>query len=784
MIALARRSLLRASCHMALAAAAGTPALAATRHGARRASAGQPDLFIGTGGDGHTFPGASMPFGMVQVSPDTDTARWDTCSGYHHGDPSLLGFSHTHLSGTGIGDMLDVLVLPARGPVRLDPGPLDPAKQNPAAPGYRLRYAQEEARPGYYRVALENGVTSELTATLRTGVQRHAFPAGEGHVLIDLSHLVLDSSDYPPLIDAAALEWLSDGTLVGRRRVWRWAKGREIFFAMQFSRPPARVDFFGDDNAPAPAAAPGATHAISGKRLKAVAWFPDAGSAPIVIRTGISAVDVAGARANLAAEAPHFDFDAYARAAQAAWDGELARITVRGGTPAQQTIMATAQYHAALGPTLLSDVDGRTIGLDRQVHTLAQGEAAYSAYSLWDTYRAFHPLQTLIRPDHAAVMMADLIRQTQQSPYGPPVWPLQGVETGCMIGWHAVPVLAEAMAKGIPADYAAAWPGIRRRALDFTTPTLDNSLGIPFYDQLGYVPADLVFESVSRTLEYSYDDYAAARIARAAGATQDAAHLEKRSGNWRNVFDASVGFARPRLADGTWTSPYDPVQLGHSSKWRDYTESNGWQATFLNQHDVPGLMAAMGGDGALEAKLDALFSAPSTLPKGAPPDISGMLGQYAHGNEPSHHVAYLYAWCGAHWKTQALVRRLLTTMYTAKPDGIIGNDDCGQMSAWFILSALGFYPVDPVSAVYVLGSPLFDSARVRVAGSRELVIEARGQGPDRPYYGKVEWNGQPLTRSWLRHAELAAGGTLVFHMQAEPDKGFARAPADRPQASA
>ncbi|EIZ78357.1 alpha-1,2-mannosidase [Novosphingobium sp. Rr 2-17] len=765
---LGRRALMVGTCHIGVAVVLRDLAVAADAKAGAKAQRASPDLFIGTGGDGHTFPGVSLPFGMVQLSPDTDTARWATCSGYHHGDPSLLGFSHTHLSGTGIGDMLDVLVVPCRGPVRLIPGALDRPDE-----GYRLRYAGEVAEPGYYRVALENGVTSELTATLRAGIQRHVFPrsgGAAGHLLIDLAHLVQDVTDHPPLIDEAELTLEPDGTLTGTRRVFRWAKGRRIYFAMQFSRMPDRVELFGDGDAAQPL---GSTH-VAGLRLKAAVHFDDAAAEPIVVRTAVSAVDLAGARANLAAEAPHFRFEAYRQAASEAWQAELDQVTVSGGTADQRKIMATALYHAALSPTLFSDVDGRTIGLDRQTHQLPPGERAYSAYSLWDTYRAFHPLQTLLRPGFVRDMVADLVRQTKQSPYGPPVWPLQGVETGCMIGWHSVPVLAEAMAKGIPGDYAAAWPGIRKRALDFDTPAQDNALGIPLYDQKGYVPADKVFESVSRTLEYAYDDYASASIARAAGALFDAERLENRSRNWRNVFDPAIGFARPRLDDGTWAVPYDPVSLGHLDKWHDYTESNGWQATFLNQHDIYGLAQAMGGPGRLEAQLDALFSAPSVLPKGAPPDISGLVGQYAHGNEPSHHVAYLYAWCGAHWKTQRMVRRLLTTMYSANAAGIIGNDDCGQMSAWFVLSALGFYPVDPVSAVYVLGSPLFDRAEVRLGNGRKLSIEARGNAFDRPYFGRVEFRGQPLHRSWITHDELMAGGKLTFYMQAEPDFSFAR----------
>lgn len=738
-----------------------------------RPSRSVANLFIGTGGTGHTYPGATLPFGMVQLSPDTGVERWETCSGYHRDDKTILGFSHTHLSGTGIGDMLDVLVTPRVGPVKLLPG----AENDPAS-GYRQHFSGEQAEPGYYRVLLESGVEAELTATPRVGWHRYRFPAGQAHLLLDLSHLVLDSSDTRPLIDEAVLNMEADGTLTGTRRVFRWAKGRRIFFAMQFSRAPDRIDFYGDDDAPQPAGSDG----VSGKRLKAVLHFDDAGSAPLLVRCGLSAVDAAGARANLAAEAQAWDFDQVRRKAANLWHEHLDTVKVRGGTEDQRVILTTALYHAQLAPTLFSDVDGRYVGLDGRTHVAASGEAAFSTYSLWDTYRALHPLLTLIAPARTKQLVDDLIRQTVQSPYGPPVWPLQGKETGTMIGWHAVPVLAEALAKGIPADYAAAWPAIAKRSFDFSAPDKDNSLGREPYDRLGYVPADKVFESVSRTQEYAYDDWAASRLALAAGQTDDAERLAKRSGNWRNVIDGDIGFARPRFEDGSWWAPYDPIQLGHMPKpwWRDYTEANGWQATFLNQHDLYGMIDHMGGDARYEAKLDALFNAPSTLPDNAPPDISGLVGQYAHGNEPDQHAAYLYAYVGAPWKTQAMVRRLCTEMYKNDPDGIIGNDDCGQMSAWFIFSALGFYPVDPVEAAYVFGSPLFERAELRLGEGRTLIIDAPGNRPDTPYVAAVAWNGRPWTRSWISHAELARGGTLHFTMAATPNPAFGRALADRP----
>lgn len=761
-----RRQLL-ATTALGLAASA-LPAAARGRDGGAA-----PNLFIGTGGTGHTYPGATLPFGMVQLSPDTGVERWETCSGYHRGDTTILGFSHTHLSGTGIGDLLDVLVVPGVGPVRLQPG-------SPEAPGsgYRQRFGGEHAEPGYYRVALENGVAAELTVTERTGWHRYRFPKGAGHLLVDLSHLVLDKSDSPPLIDEALLALESDGTLTGTRRTFRWAKGRRIFFAMQLSRRPDRVTFFGDDDAEQPA---GATR-VEGKRLKAVLHYDDAGAAPLLVRCGISAVDAGGARANLAAAARHWDFDRVRQDATRRWRPALEAVTVEGGTADQRTILSSALYHAQLAPTLFSDVDDRYVGMDGQVHRVPQGGAAFSTYSLWDTYRALHPLLTLIAPERTKQLVDDMIRQTAQSPYGPLVWPLQGKETGTMIGWHGVVPLAEAQAKGIEADYAAAWPAIRRRSFDFAAPDKDNSLGRDLYDRLGYVPADKVFESVSRTQEYAYDDWASARLARAVGETGDAARLIERAENWRNVIDGTIGFARPRFADGSWWKDYDPIQLGHMPKpwWRDYTEANGWQATFLNQHDIYGLIAHMGGDAKFEAKLDSLFDAPSTLPANAPPDISGLVGQYAHGNEPDQHAPYLYAYAGAPWKTQAMVRRLCAEMYKNDPDGIIGNDDCGQMSAWFVFSALGFYPVDPVEAAYVLGSPLFARAEMRLGEGRKLVVEAPGNGPETPYVTAVHWNGRPWTRSWIPHAELAKGGTLRFTMSRTPNRGFGRAPADRP----
>ena len=750
------------------------------------------DVFIGTGGHGHVYPGATLPFGMVQLSPDTNDAGWDACSGYHQGDGSIMGFSHTHLSGTGASDMLDVLVMPAQGPVLLQPGARGLPEQNYRSrhdgatagaglsadsvgrpgPGYRSRYDAEQAQPGYYRVHLkDHDILAELTATLRAGLHRYTFHGeGSGHLLVDLAHGYHDDAAVPCKVSDARLKLIGNDTLVGERRVHQWAGGRHIYFAMKLSRPIARATLYVED-----APLPTGTAEAHGTHLKAALHVDAIAGAPLLVKVGISGVDVAGALRNLDAEIPGWDFEQVRRAAAASWERELGRIRIDTVSEDVRRIFYTSLYHTMLAPTLFSDVDGRYRGMDLAVHQLPRGANNYSTYSLWDTYRAQHPLLTLYQPDRVPDLVNGLVRMAGESPDGPPVWPLQGVETGCMIGYHSAVVVAEAHAKGFTGiDYAAAWPLFRKRAMD------DAYRGLPFYRKLGYIPSDREGEAVSKTLEYAYDDWAVAHLADAAGAHADATRLRHRSRNYRHVFDRKLGFVRPRASDGRWLEPFDPRGMGHAAKWRDFTESNAWQASFLNQHDLYEYMKLFGGEQAFERKLDALFSTSSALPADAPPDIAGMVGQYAHGNEPSHHVAYLYAYTGAHHKTQARVRMLLESMYEAQPDGLAGNEDCGQISAWYVLSALGLYAVDPVSANYVFGSPLIDRAEIELAGRRKLMVLAPGNGPDSPYIQSVNWNGQPWSRSWISHAELAAGGTLVFEMGSTPNTAFGAAPADRP----
>jgi predicted alpha-1,2-mannosidase len=751
------------------------------------------DVFTGTGGHGHTYPGASLPFGMVQLSPDTHESGWDAASGYHQGDGSIMGFSHTHLSGTGIGDMLDVLLMPAQGPVLLQPGSRGRPDRNfhskydgvanaaalsadgQAQPGrgYRSRYdkVSEQAQPGYYRVRLsDHDILAELTATLRAGLHRYTFARqGAGHLLLDLAHGYHTDPAQPAKITDAELRVVGDDTLVGGRRVHAWADGRHVYFALKLSRPFTRAELYSDDRP-----LHGAKQA-KGAHLKAALHYADAGSAPLLVKVGLSAVDADGALRNLDAEIPGWDFDGVRRAATASWERELGRIRVQDTPAPVLKTFYSALYHTLLAPTLFSDVDGRYRGMDQAIHQLPEGRHNYSTYSLWDTYRAQHPLLTLYQPERVPDIVNGLARMAVESPDGPPVWPLQGIETGCMIGYHSAVVLAEAHAKGFQGiDYAKAWPAFRKRAMD------DDYRGLPYYRTLGYLPSDKEAEAVSKTLEYAYDDWAMAHLAEAVGAHDDAKHLRERSRNYRHLFDAKSAFMRPRGSDGAWLQPFDPRGMGHSEQWRDFTESNAWQATFLNQHDLYEYMKLFGGDAAFVAKLDGLFDADPTLPADAPADIAGMVGQYAHGNEPSHHVAYLYAYAGAHHKTQARVRMLLESMYAAAPDGFAGNEDCGQVSAWYVLSALGLYAVDPVSATYVFGSPLLDHAEIDVGHGRVLTVRSRGNGPGRPYIQSVAWNGRPWTKSWIGHAELAAGGILVFEMGATPNERFGAAPVDRP----
>lgn len=721
-------------------------------------------ICIGTGGHGHTYPGATVLFGMVQLSPDTNTEGWDWCSGDHYGDGSLMGFSHTHLSGTGAGDMLDVLLMPGTGSVKLESGSRDSPER-----GYRSRFSHEDeiAVPGYYSVLLRDyQIKAELTATARVGLHRYTFPKSDSsHFMIDLAH----ASNPKGAVAWAKLKLVGHDTLVGSRRVDRFAPGRVLYFAMQFSQPFRRAEIFADGREAA-----GRLDAEA-KSLKCILHYATGAGDAILVKTGISGISEGGALANLAAEVPAWEFDQTRKAAAAEWEQELSRVRVEGGTRKQKTIFYTSLYHSLLAPTLFEDADGRYIGMDGKVHQLAPGEHNYSTFSLWDTYRAIHPLFTILQSPRVPAMVNCLIRMSHENPQGPTVWPLQGKETNCMTGHHSVVVVAEAIAKGFPGiDARAAYAPMRWKALT------DAERNLDLYRKYNYIPSDLTRESIGKTMDYAYDDWAIAHVAQAAGQTSDADALILRAGNYRNIFDSRVNFVRPRLSTGEWTDPFTPTEVRSSKRWQDFTESNSWQATFAVQHDPHGLAEIMGGRKAFEARLDGLFNADSTLPDDAPVDIAGLVGQYAHGNEPSHHIAYLYVYAGVPWKTQATVRHLLDTMYDDQPDGLAGNEDCGQMSAWYVMSAMGFYAVDPVSANYVIGTPLFDRATIDLASGKTFCVEAHRPSPTAKYVRAATLNGKSLQGAWFRHSDIAAGGTLRLEMSEAPDLRFGSSPSDAP----
>lgn len=713
-------------------------------------------IAIGTGGHGHTYPGATVPFGMVQLSPDTFNEGWDWCSGYHYSDSSIMGFSHTHLSGTGASDMLDFLLMPGTGPTKLIPG----ARQNPGE-GYRSRFSHEEeiAEPGYYSVMLRDyNIRAELSATERAGIHRYTFPKSDSsHFILDLVH----SWGKTPIV-WAFLKIVGNDTVIGGRSLQGWAPGREIYFAMQFSKPFISSEIISDDKHLDKGVREG-----KGTALKCLLHFQTTEGEVISVKTGISGVSAEGAGNNLAGEIPGWDFERVRRAAHDAWNANLSRIKIETPNARHKTIFYTALYHMLVAPTLFDDVDGQYRGMDGKVHQLAQGEHSYSTFSLWDTYRAAHPMYTLCQSERVPSLVNCLIRMAQESPNGVPVWPLQAKETGCMTGYHSSSVIAEAYVKGFRGiDFAKAYPAFKQRAM------VDDYRGLGYYRKLGYIPCDKEEESVSKTMEYVYDDWAVAHIAKAAGQTQDFNLLIERSKNYKNLFDPSTTFIRPRLENGQWAEPFDPTEMGYSKKWRDYTESDPWETTFSVQHDPAGYIKLFGGQKAFIEKLDNLFTVSSQLPPDAPPDIAGMVGQYAHGNEPCHHMAYLYCYAGAPHKTQERVRSLLEMEYDDQPDGLAGNEDCGQMSAWYVISALGFYAFDPVSGNYVFGSPLVNRAELDLGHGKKLTVKVKREDPKDCYIQSVTFNEKAYNKLWFSHADIVDGAVIEFTMGSQPNLQF------------
>lgn len=733
------------------------------------------DPFIGTSGEGHTFPGAVVPFGMVQLSPDThvgaarQTYNW--AAGYRHEDPTILGFSHTHFSGAGHSDLGDFLVAPVSG----DAVPLEAGDAARPGSGYRSRKADEVATPGYYAVTLTDpGVRAEMTAGTRVGVHRYAFPAGKAaHLVLDLRSIIYD---YPGKTLWSSIRIRPDGIITGMREVRGWATPRRLFFAMRFSAPLTGHKLVSTEENilykgfKGPGRGPETLDALAGRALVAQLDFGKLAK-PLEVKVALSGVDEDGAIANLASEPG--DFDAVRTKARAAWAEALGAVKLEAAAPMRRNVY-TALYHSLMAPSVWSDADGRWRGPDDQVHR-GEGGVTYSTYSLWDTFRAEHPLLTLIQPDaRNADFVRSLVQSQKTSPYGIlPVWQFAGKETWTMIGYHAVPVIADACLKGIKSIDCAA-------ALKAMVSSADYAPygGLGDYMTLGYVPIDREPEAASKTVEYAYDDWTIARLARQLGESAIAARFEKRAANWRNSFDAKTGFLRARKADGSFRTPFDPTAINYGS---DYTEGNAWQYSWFMPHDQAGLFRLLGGDKKVVAKLDAMFDYDnSKLDYSHAEDIAGLIGQYIHGNEPSHHVAYLYSYAGQPWRTQERLKQIVESQYKPTPEGLAGNDDLGQMSAWLVFTSLGFYPVAPGSNQYVIGRPFVDRAEMTLPGGKRFVVAAEGLSDANRYVGKLTLNGKPLERGYITDAEIRGGGELRFVMQATPNKDWATGIKARP----
>ncbi|MCX4025847.1 glycoside hydrolase family 92 protein [Endozoicomonas sp. SM1973] len=710
------------------------------------------DPFIGTGGHGHTYPGATMPYGMVQLSPDTRQNNWDASSGYHYTDNTIIGFSHTHLSGTGVGDYGDILLMPTAGVVQLEQG----SEERPET-GYRSRFEheQESASPGYYQVKLlDYDINTELTATHRVGVHRYQYPVDkQANIILDLRHGVVSDE----IIDLQ-LEVISPYKVKGYRKTNGWAQDQTVYFVMEFSQP---VKQYGVRQGRSLLQN---VNKINGKSI--VAYFSFAKKTEEVkVKVGISHTSLAGAEQNLIAEMPHFDFDRAKRAAELTWENELKRIQLgKNENPANKKIFYTALYHSMLAPNVFNDVDGSYKGHDKKIHKTKDFNY-YTVFSLWDTFRAEHPLLTLIDQQRTADFINTMLTMYQQGGHLP-IWELAGHETGTMIGQHSIPVIVDAYIKGIKGfDSQLAYQAIKA-AMD------RDYRGLAQYRELGHIMAEEEGESVSITLEYAFDDWVISQMAKSMGYMEDWQLYRKRAQAFINLYDPTIGFIRPKQYTN-WIEPFDPKR-----PTVHYTEANGWQYNFFVPHYVQLLIDKLGGDERFVSKLDEMFNTVSEIPG---KDITGLIGQYAHGNEPSHHITYLYSFAGAAWKTQEKVNQILTKLYSTKPDGLSGNEDCGQMSAWYIFSALGFYPVAPGSDIYVLGTPRFNQVNLPLESGKTFTVKAKGLTADNFYIDRVELNGNHYPYSYIRHEDIVAGGELVFYMAAEPNPEFGASIGHRPK---
>lgn len=706
--------------------------------------------FIGTGGHGHTYPGASMPFGMMQLSPDTRLEGWDGCSGYHYADSKIYGFSHTHLSGTGIADYCDVLLMPFTGDVQWK-------NSDYASP---FSHDNEKASPGFYEVMLnKHQIKASLTTAVRSGIHQYKFADGSkvGKVLLDLSHR--------DQVLASSLEIVSDREIRGMRRSKSWASNQVIYFYIQFQQPFTNYGIAINDTL----LLQNKLNAIEGNNIKSYFSFNLNGNEPLQLKIGISGVSAANAQQNLETEIPHWNFNQTRQEATNAWNKELGKIEVKGGSSNEQTIFYTALYHASLAPNVYTDVNGDYRGTDGEVHRAA-GFTNYSVFSLWDTYRALHPLMTITNRQRTNDWIQTFLTQYK---YGGmlPVWELSGNETFCMIGYHSVPVIVDAYQKGIR-NFDAAY------ALAAMTAYAESKrYGLEHYINKGFISNDNDHESASKTMEYAYDDWCIAQFANMIGNEAVYEKYMLRAQQYKNLFDPSTGHIRGKV-QGFWFSPFKATEVNNF-----FTEGNSWHYSFAAPQDVSGMMKLYGGKANFAKKVNELFTTNEALSGRDQADVTGLIGQYAQGNEPSHHMAYLFNYAGQPWRTQELVQQICSNFYKNDPDGLIGNEDCGQMSAWYVLSAMGFYPVTPGSGDYAIGTPIFDEVIIHQENGNHFTIKANNKQPNHIYVQSMMLNGTNYPATFLKHSDIEKGGILLFNMSATPNYNRGVLDKDMPKAT-
>lgn len=697
------------------------------------------DPYIGTGFHGHVFLGANVPFGAVQLGPSNITQGWDWCSGYHYSDSTLIGFAHTHLSGTGIGDLGDIVFMPVTGDYKMALG--TPEKPED---GYLAKYKHEDetVKPGYYAVNIDRyKVKAELTTTCRVGYHRYSFqPNADGHIIVNLVRGI--GWDAPV---EGNLQQVNDTLVVGYRLSKGWAKDQRIYFAASFSKPLTGIRYYADDKP---------LEGTTAEKLTADLSFGALTDGQLLAKVAISAVSTDNAVENLKAEAPTWNFDAVAQAADAAWNTELGRVNATAGDRDVLTKFYTALYHTMVAPSVFHDVNGDYRGSDGKTYRDTTF-TNYTTFSLWDTYRAAHPLATLIHPDRIDDFVNTMLHIYQQQGELP-VWHLVGNETYCMVGCPAMPVVADAYNKG----FTGFDPELAAEAVKNTA--MGNGRGLDLVKEYGYMPANSDNETVAKGLEYAIADGSAALMFEKMGKTEDAEYFKKRGQNYRNYFEPMVGFMRGRVSETEWRTPFDPFKSAHRND--DFCEGNSWQYTWLVPQDVPGLVELQGGRDKFLAKLDEFFVAEGDMGEHASNDITGLIGQYAHGNEPSHHIAYLYTMLGQPDKTAKLVRHIMGEFYTTKPDGLIGNEDVGQMSAWYVLSAMGFYQVNPADGKFIFGSPELDEATIKLPGNKTFTIKAENNNKENIAIKSKTLNGKPYEKEYISYQDIMNGGELVLQM--------------------